>query len=563
MKTLNDDKVKKFRGKLYHKRVSKLLQDGGKGLNPLSKYKKDEKGQSLVSTKDISRFFFREIEKHGPPYPDQYFTSLFTLFQILSRGAEPISFDCGFSISEKDIQDADNKQTIELLTTNIIITYFNNLKTHKGTIDTTLLEPDLNGVITKSNAGRDYKTLVSNTLTTLISSLAQDKPWPEYIDDINDADLICRLAGAKLPSMEKKALAGIIAKSRKEIKSYNDVFTKILLTREQMAAKEKNKKKLLKSMERMNDTILVILKKIDTYLLSANRFIRIIGLSPGVVLGQNDATLKQNLTWLFLGVKPDKTDRVNLLKDSGIATARYRLSMLFDYPDITRFIWTFKSEEPYKRLYFDLFRLLFRELGQKMKHLDMESSNTDVRLLHQHLAEIERAVDRLNLEDADLPEEKQAVRNAYVAIIHRIDYEQLSAVMAVKENVCKVTQDRSREIMSPLRSALVGASFSALNFYAQEATDADGAKNGIKKRLHLYAVHYTPQREFYKNFFDTYVGNKAQPIAPTLANFIKTNKLFATALLMVFSDDKAMKDLLSINQTGHARELLIQLRTNN
>ncbi len=560
MKTLSDEKIKKFRGKLYHKRVSKLLQHGGKGLNPLSKYKKDEKGQTLVATKQISRFFFREIEKLGTPNPDQYFISLFSLFQILSHEAEPISFDCGFSVSEKDIQEADNKQTIELLITNIIITYFNNLKNHEGTVDTTLLEPDLNGVIIRSNAGRDYKNLVRNTLTTLISSLAKDKPWPEYLDDINDADLICRLTGAKLPSMEKKALAGIIAKSRKEIKNYNDVFTKILVTREQMATREKNKKKLLKAMEKMNNAILAILEKIDAYLVSAKRFMTIIGLSPGVVLGQNDAALKQNLIWLFLGAKPDKTDQVNLLADLGVATARYRLNMLFTYPNITYYCRQFKSEELYKRLYFDLFRLLFKELIRKMAVLDQASSDTDIKMFHQYLQEVERAVENLNLEEPDLPEEKQAVRDAYVAIIHQVEFQQLNEVMKVREKICQVTQDHPREMMADLRSALVTASFSTLLEYSMDPLTADTATNGIKKRLHAFAMFYKPQREFYKNFFDTYVGTKAQPISRHLGDFIKTNKLFAIAILMVLSDEKTMKELLSVNQTGHARELLIQLR---
>ena len=560
MKTLSAEKIKKFREKIYHQRVSRLLQHGGKGLNPLSKYKKDEKGQTLVVTKQISGFFFREMEKLGAPNPDQYFTSLFNLFQILTKEAEPISFDCGFSISEKDIQEADNKQTIELLTTNIIITYFNNVKTHKGTVDTTLLEPSLSGIIARSNAGRDYKGLVSNTLTTLISSLAEDKPWREYLDDINDADLICRLTGAKLPSMEKKALAGIIAKSRKEIKSYNDVFTKILVTRAQMAAREKNKKKLLKAMEKMNNATLAILEKIDDYLVSAHRFMQIIGLSPEVVLGGNDAALKQNLIWIFLGAKPDKADQVNLLENLGVATARYRLNMLFDYPNITYYCRQFKSEEQYSRLYFDMFRLLFRELKEKMTALDQASGETDIRVFCQYLLEVERAVENLHLEEPDLPEEKQSVREAYVAAVNQIEFQHLTGMMKASEKVCQVTQDRTREMMADLRSALVAGAFSALIEYSKEPLTADTATNGIKKRLHAYAMFYKPQREFYRNFFDTYVGSKAQPVSTYLADIMKTNKLFAAAILMVLSDEKVMKELLPPNRTGHARELLIRLR---
>jgi len=266
MTILNEDKIIKFREKLYNKKVSKLLQQGGKGLKPLEKYKKDEKGKTLVYTREITRFFLKQIEKAQSPFPDQYFDALYTLLQIMSRGAEPISFNCGLSISQEDIQEADLKTTIELLTTNIIITYFNTLKTYKGTVDTSLLEPDLKSLISKSNAGRDYKGLVSNTLTGLIKSLGEDKPWRDYLNDINDADLICRLAGARLPSMKKETMTGIIEKSRSEILGFNELFTKILLTRDQLASKEGNKKSLLKSMAKLDSAILAILKKIDNYL---------------------------------------------------------------------------------------------------------------------------------------------------------------------------------------------------------------------------------------------------------------------------------------------------------
>lgn len=560
MKTLSKNKVKKFKEKLYHQRVSKLLRQGGKGLKPLGKYKKDEKGRSLVPTKKISFFFFQEISRDGMPYPDQYIDGLYTLFTILSKDAEPIAFDCGFSISEEDIQQAGNKKVIELLATNIIITYFNNLKTPEGKVDLKLLETDLSSVIEKSNAGRDYKSLVGKVLKGLVSSLAEDKPWRDYLDDINEADLICRLTGASLPSMEKKTLAGIIAKSRDEIQSYNDVFTKVLATREQMTAEETNRKKLLKAMERMDEAILTVLKKIDTYLASAERFITIAKLSSQMLLGKTDKQLKLNLMQLLFGARPGREAEANLLEDLGIAAARYRLNMLFDYPAVTRYCRAFKTEEPYQRLYYDLFRVLFNALADKMGHLDGESSDTDIRMLHQHLVETERAVDRLRLAPPEVAEEKQAVREAYAAIVHRIGFERLGNIMESREEVCQATQDLSREVMADLRTALVAACFSTLTQYAEQPLPADRATNGIKKRLHAYAVFYKPQREFYKNFFNIYVGSKEAPISSHLAGIVKKNKAFSIALLMVLSDEKTMKELLPDTYTGHARELLTKLR---
>jgi hypothetical protein len=559
----NENKFIKFREKLYNTKVSKLLQKGSKGLKPLEKYKFDEKGRTLVPTKEIIRFFFQQIKKAGHPDSNEFFDSLFTLLQVMTRGAEPISYDCGFSISQEKIQEADNKTTIELLTTNIIITYFNNLKDYKGEVDKNLLAPGLKDLIAKSNQGRDYKVLVENTLAALTDSLAEDKPWQEYIEEINDVDLICRLAGASLPSLEKETLAKIVGHSRREILGYNDIFTKLLHTREQAAIKEPNTKKYLKTMEKLRAAILGTLKKIDIYLASAHRLMTILDLTPQTVLGKTDDQLKQNLVWLFLDAKPDMTNQADILNEMGIAPIRYRLNMLFTFPEITRYCRALKSMDGYEKVFFDGFRLLFQSLTRKMNQLDMDTGKADLRLLSQSLKEISRAADKLGLEESHLPDEKSAVRNAYLALIHKIDFQHLDTIMATSALVCDATQDQTKEIMVSIRAALVEACFSTLSFYAQEVLSADKARNGIKKRLHAYAMYYKPQREFYRIFFDTYVGSKSNPVSPHLAQFIKANKHFAAALLMVFSDDKSMKELVPVNQTTHAADLLTKLRDNS
>ncbi len=562
MTILNEDKIKKFKEKLYTKNVSMLLKQGGKGLTPLEKYKKDDKGRTLVSTREITHFFLRQMEKAGSPFAYQYVTALFNLLQTMSRGAEPIAFDCGFSISLEDIQEADNKTTIKLLTTNIIITYFNTLKTYKGTVDTSLLSPDLKALIAKSNAGRDYKDMIDNTLTGLNNSLGQDKPWRDYLEDLNDVDLICRLAGAKLPAMKNETIAGIIGKSRREILGYNDIFTKILLTRGQLAAKEGNKKIFLKSMEKLDAAIFAILKKTENYLASAHRLMGILHLSHPIVLGKTDAQLRQNMVWLFLDTKPGKKDRTESLNDLGITLARYRLNLLFNYPEITRYCRSFKTTEEYGLLYFDLFRLLFKEVSGKIALLEATTQYTGLSVIHQNLREISGAVSKLGLEEADLKDEKQALRDTYVALIPKVDVSQLGPIMKIIDLICQATQDRTREIMSSIRPALITACASNLSAYAEETPGADTARNGIKKRLNAYAVHYKPQREFYQIFFDTCVGSGTRPVSSHLAGLINTNKPFAAALLMVYSDETVMKDLISADRISHAAALLDQIRQN-
>lgn len=559
MTTLNENKVKKFREKLYQKRVSKLLQKGGKGLNPLERYKNDEKGRPLVTTDKIIRFFSKEMEKVGDRHPDQYFISLFTLLRILTKGAEPFSYECGFSVSEKDIHESDNKTTIEQLTKNLIITYFSNLKDYKGRVDTELLTPDLKIIIQKSNAGRDYRTLVGNTLKKLVASLAEDKPWREYLEDINDADLVCRLTGAKLPSMDKKVLTGIILKSRKEIQQYTLLFNKVLNTREQMAAEEKNDKKYLKAMQRLDEATQAILGKIDGYLTSAHSFMKIIGLTPEVLMGKIDTELKLNLTRLFLGVRPDEASP-DILAEMGYATARYRLSMLFDYPEITVYCRAFKADTDYQGLYLDLFRLLYRELVEKMDRLGLDTDETGIRLLKQSLFETHRAVEKLALEEDFLLPEKETVRSAFVTLIREVPFDRLGGVMELTEPVCRVTQDQPREIMAHIRSALLESCFATLSGYAEKSMAADKAKNGIKKRLHYYAMYYKPQRAFYQLFFNRYIGKSGGGISSQLSDFQQKNKHFVFALFMLFSDKKAMKDLITKEMIEHATSVLAALR---
>ncbi len=119
----------------------------------------------------------------------------------------------------------------------------------------------MQSIIKQSTAGRDYKRLVSNTLKGLIFSLAQDKPWIEYIEDINDADLVCRLAGARLPSMEKTTLGTITNKSRQEIAAYNEMFTKLLYTRARMVTSRENKKRVLQGHGKTGYSHLWFIKK--------------------------------------------------------------------------------------------------------------------------------------------------------------------------------------------------------------------------------------------------------------------------------------------------------------
>ena len=547
------NKIKKLKERLYKKKVSGLLIQGTKGLSPLEKYKTDEKGRPLVHVQKIIEFFLDEINAAGDFLSDDYCDALYTLLQEFGREAEAVSFTCGVSVSLEQIAAADNKTTIDLLATNIIITYFNSLKDHKGRVDTSLLSKDLSKLITKSNAGRDYKKLVNSTLDGLIKRLNQDKPWRHYLDEINNADLICRLTGYRLPPMPKDVIARTLKKCHGEIAACNDLFTKVMASRGNLIAHEENKKKYLKLMERLDSAIFNILERTDKYLAAAHRLMALLNLSYSVVIGEAHDSLRKNLVRLFLNTKPGKDDRRDMLKNLGVAQLRYRLNTLFNYPQITLYACAFKNTRIYSSFYFDIFRLLFKTAAEQLMRED-----TDVESIERTLNDLIRAVENLNFSGEQLNDEKQVLQSAYISLILKIDVERLDHLMGCCDPICRATRDQARAIMADVRPALVTACFAALCRGAAEDQSAQKTVTFIKKYLNAYAFHYKPQRDFYRFFFDTCVCSGSRPAAP-MAQLIGRKKAVAAAVLMVFADETSMKELISQDRILSAATMLKQM----
>lgn len=480
---------------------------------------------------------------------------------MLIQDLPAVSFDLGASISQKDIQEADTKTTIELLTTNVIITYFHLAKSNLGNQDDSLLNPDMQFIIKQSTAGRDYKRLVSNTLKGLIFSLAQDKPWFEYIEDINDADLICRLAGARLPSMEKTTLGSITSKSRQEITGYNDMFTKLLYTRDRIVTSQENKKEYFKSMEKLDTAIYGLLKKMDRFLTMAYRLSQILDIPSRSIIGDTFSKLRQNMLWLFFEVWPNALEKGYMPHQTAVSALRHRMNILFSVPHITRFCREFTQNPEFQPPVNDLFQLLFKELVNKINRVFIEEGNSsaDLGRVERALFEIRRAIENLDLDESRLTNEKEEVKNAYIALIFKTNVESLEAVLNLCDMICEVTHDTDREIMVSIRAALMEKSFFALEEYAGKKVPPKDAIPEISKRLQAFAVHYRPQREFYRIFFNTYIISKPMPKAPHFTQVFINNKYFAQAMLMRFADDKAMKDLLPESYIQKAKQRLKDL----
>jgi len=541
--------------------MPEIMRRGGEGLTPVKKYPEDERGYPLVPIKKITRFFLEEMGKAQFVLPNQYIEELYTLFKMLILDLPAVSFDLGVSISQNDIQEADNKTTIELLTTNVIITYFHLAKTNIGRQDDSLLNPDMQSIIKQSTAGRDYKHLVSNTLKGLIFSLAQDKPWFEYIQDINDADLICRLAGARLPRMEKTTLGSIISKSRQEIDGHNEILTKLLYTRARTVSNQENKKEYFKSMDRLDTVIYGVLKKMDRFLAMTYQLHQILDLPSRSIIGDTFSKLRQNMQWLFFDIWPKAFKQGGMPHQAAVSTLRYRMTILFSVPHITRFCREFTHHPAFQAPVDDLFQLMFKALADKINQVPTDAGNrsADLRGVERALFEIRRAIENLDPDQSQLTHEKEDVKIAYIALILKTDLDSLDAVLSLCDMICDVTHDQDREIMIRIRSVLMEKSFFPLEEYAGKKIPPKDAIPEISKRLQAFAVHYRPQREFYRTFFDTYIIAKPRPKVPHFTQFLMTNRYFAQAMLMHFANGKAMEDLLPVSYIEKAGQLLYDL----
>ncbi len=541
--------------------MPKIMRQGDEGLTPVKKYPEDEDGYPLVPIKRISRFFLEEIGKAQFVLADQHIEELYKLFKMLIEDLPKVSFDVGGSIDQEDIQDADNKTTIEFLTTNVIITYFYLVKSNLGNQDDSLLNPDMQSIIKQSTAGKDYKPLVSNTLKGLIFSLAQDKAWFEYIEDINEADLVCRLAGARLPSMEKTTLGAITDKSRQEIAGYNEMFTKLLQTRARIVTSQENQKEYFKSMEKLDTAIYGTLKKMDRFLEMAYRLSQILDIPSRSIIGDTFSKLRQNMLWLFFDVWPKALEPGNMPHQVAVSALRHRMNILFNGPHITRFCREFTQSPAFQPPVNDLFQQMFKGLVKRINLVSMEEGDsiTGLAWVERALFEIRRAMENLDPDESRFTDEKKEVKNAYIALIFKTDFESLDAVLDLCDMICDVTHDTDREIMVDIRAALMKKSFFTLEGYAAKKVTPKDAIPQISRRFQAFAVHYRPQREFYRIFFDTYFISKPRPKVPHFTHFFTSNRYFAQAMLMHFADDSAMKDLLPVSYIQKAKHLLVDL----
>lgn len=555
MTTLKRDKVVKFRERLYQKRIPNLLKAGIDDLKPIKRSKTDQDGNTVIATNEIISFFNNAAQTDTFIDADQYFSDLYTLFNVLTRDSEQYMFNSDVQISVEDINDATNKKAIEYLTTNLIISFFENAHMSDGTENDAFLEKDLKKVIIATNEGRDYRTLVNNTLQTMVKTLQENKPWRESLDDIQTASLVCRLVGAKLPQIDKKVLSKIVLQSRNEVQNYIALFTKILNTRTQLIKEEKNKKTYLKAMAKLDTALTGILQKIDTYLVYAHTFIKAIGASTQGFLGPSDAALKKCIAIFFFNYDENAPGEAVDQTTYSFSTLRYRMTMLLGYPELTRFTRSLKQEKDYKDLFTRLYGVYFDQMIKQIA-LISRTDKMDTTILESYIGEALRIIDTFKLGVTQMADKKSELKKRYLSLVRLTHHEKLPAIMNLNEWISQVTQDTTMELIEDSRRVLLENCYANLSGLDIGSTSVEELNNVIKKLIMGYAIFYKPQRFFFNKFYKTYVGEVDDSLAPTFSTLIQTKKMLAISLLTLFSDTTQVGQFLSKSQIEYADKLL-------
>ncbi|MBU1194062.1 MAG: hypothetical protein KKE62_01480 [Proteobacteria bacterium] len=557
MMLLEKNKIIEFRNRLYQKHIPGILKSGTRDLVPVEACKKDENGNIIIFIDDIISFFFDASTSQTGLDLDCLFSNLFLLFDVLSKEAGNISFCSDVHIPEKEIEDADNKTTVELLTKNLILSYFKNFDSEND-----LLENDLNAIIKISRQGRDYQILVAKTLENLIQTLKPGKAWKEALLEIQTASVACTLMGARLPQIEKQVLLKIVSQSREEIKENTAFFAKVLDLRSRFIKENEPSKLYLKKMTKVDTALSETLSKIEDYLSCAYRFMHVTGASSQGFMGQTDEKLRNNMARFFFGYPEQGTDKTTAFFRLNYTAARYRMTMLLDYPGIAGFAGSLQAQEQYKEVFLSVFKLYFIELARLMDHFLSTPEDNRLKKIEFCLSETIGLAETLGLEKTAVSDEKKKLKENYLLLLRKLPLEQIAPVVDMKEDICRLIQDESKLLMEDIRKALVETCYSnlvALNPDSHSASDpvsADDRQRVCQKLIIGYALYYKPQRFFYQRFFETYISTIDGSLSKYFQELSRSHKSLALALLKIFSDPNFVEDLLLKEQIDCSRTLL-------
>ncbi len=548
-KNLAEDNLKKFRDRLYKNQVPLLFKKGTKGLKPISSMAVTSQNETIIPTQAIIQFFQKQIQiDKNLPETDIYFPNLYTLFDLLTKGAEGFSYEPTVSISEKDIHEAGAQKTIESLTMNLIITYFNNIKLEPGKVDKKLLTHNLELIISKSNSGRDYKTLVGNTLRDLIQSLETDKSWRDCFQHINEASLICRLVGSRLPQIDKSALGDIISKSSEELKSLLVMLIKILKTKDQTGDK-----KDIKVLVKLDNATRTVLEKIDNCLGHSLSFMKTMNMSSKGLFGDIDQALKQCLIKILNSGHGKQRSHEEPYRKLNHTILRHHLNTFFDFDNIVLYFSLSQKDKACEQICHEIFLSHFNEIVEELSNLRKNRNQIDLKNISNRLTETKRLLERIGLNNQAFTKEKEDIEKKYISLIRQISFDNLDMLMKIRNDISLVTQRDQRELLEKIQVILLNNCFSTLNNIPSESASTN-LQGEILKILYGYATFYRPMRDFFQKFHFKYIGTKETP-SSYLTELTNTNKKVALLLLQYFSDSKSVSDLFERKQIKSSEEL--------
>ncbi len=545
--------VTKQRDRLFQRQVPRLMQEGDKGLKPLHRYERNDDKKVVVSLPGVEALFFKLMEDMGFVNADDYLGHLEKYLEIFRQGSETCSFAEFSIIPEREILGAENQDKIDLLTKNLINAYFKSLVTEPDSVNDLLLKDKFKLLITVAGFGQDGEALVRNALERLIARLEDGKSWRDSIDDINQASLVCRLLGSNLPAIAKQVLDPIILEIRKELVGHNQTLGKIFNATDKLHAQGLDRKKHEAVQTKLDLATKGLLKKIDQYLFHVLHLMGAVNASSAVLFGRLDSPFKDNLVRMFF----DYTQAGSTGRDSlDVSKMRYRLNTLLKYENITRFCRELQHSRQHQGRFLDLFRLCFRSLEQEITALSSLSAFDTIRF-KTVAHELKKAQDRLALDPDALPDEKDSILEPYLTIIETCPPGHLESLMALYDDLVRITWDRSREVGDRLRDVLLRGCFSALfSFEIDADMDDKSIEPKILQLIYSYSVYYKPQRYFFQNFFHTYLGHDDGSPSQHLAGFIKEKPRTFMALLSLFSNPRYVSELLPEKQMEIAKMLL-------
>ncbi len=563
MKTLKPEKIKRFKDRLLKKNASLLMQKGAHNLNPIATCHTDEKGDIIVPTDKIIDFFFKLTDHDTSLTTNEHFSNLHTLFSVFTKEIEGYSFESESQISEKDIQEANTKTTIEYLTKNLIISYFDNIREEEtGRVDTDLLDKKLAKLIRISSSGRDYRSLVGNTLEHLVETLENEDSWHKCIQNMNDAAIVCNLVGATLPKIEPTVVSKFIQQAQQEIQKNNEILDKILNTKEMMISQEANLKNYLRSVKKLGLALNQVLNKMNQYFSFAHNFVQLLGLPLNKFIGKENDALLKNLAKFFLGCPEPDADGSIPEPDINYSEIRFRLNKLFSYPELITFCQSFKDYELYKGYYTNLFKLYYDELYRVLNEMISHPDKIQVTKLANCIFELKKNLDVMSLDQDLLNEEKQKVQKIYTSLIRSLNVEQLNELIQFRDDLRIITHDENGQFLEATRKTLVAACYFSLKSIDHKDMKMDEFKAAFQKTLFGYAIHYRPQKIFYQLFFETYIGKLGEATTNSFQELANTNKLFVIMMLKVLSDSKTLGQLLPQKYLEYAEELFFTYKEN-